>query len=264
MKETKLEPKISIITVCFNSEAHIEETILSVIHQSYPNKEYIIIDGGSTDRTLAIIEKYRDKIDYIVSEPDRGISDAFNKGISVATGDVIGIINSDDKLEVDALNIVAENFSDDVEVYRGLCKIWNDKTGFIYEETPTLYWPAIPIKMRGAHPATFVSQKAYAKYGMFDLDLKYAMDTDLFRRFSKYGATVKLIEVPLAYFRLGGVSQSDEKKRLRELIYILKKNGSSRFQVLLFSVYYRFRLWFKHFVMSLFGDDFRFKFTKKL
>ena len=258
------KPKISIITVCFNSEAHIEEAILSVIHQSYPNKEYIIIDGGSTDGTLAIIEKYKDKIDYFVSEPDKGISDAFNKGIKAATGDVIGIINSDDKLEVNALNIVAENYSDDIEVYRGLCKIWNDKTDFIYEETPTLYWPAIPIKMRGAHPATFVSHKAYEKYGMFDLDLKYAMDTDLLRRFSKYGANVKLIEAPLAYFRLGGVSQSDEKKRLRELICILKKNGSSRFQTFLFSGYYRFRLWFKHLVMSIFGDDYRFKFTKKL
>ena len=75
-------PKISIITVCFNSEAHIEETILSIVNQSYSNKEYVIIDGGSTDGTLDIIGKYRKKIDYFVSEPDRGISDAFNKGIN--------------------------------------------------------------------------------------------------------------------------------------------------------------------------------------
>ena len=90
------KPKISIITVCYNSEAHIEEAILSVINQSYDNKEYLVIDGGSKDGTLNIIEKYKDRIDYFVSEPDKGISDAFNKGIKAASGDIIGILNSDD------------------------------------------------------------------------------------------------------------------------------------------------------------------------
>ena len=84
-------PKISVITVSYNSATHLEECILSVINQSYDNKEYIIIDGGSTDGTLDIIDKYKDKIDYFISEPDNGISDAFNKGIKAATGDLIGI-----------------------------------------------------------------------------------------------------------------------------------------------------------------------------
>lgn len=257
-------PKISIITVCFNSEAHIEEAIQSVVNQSYPKKEYVIIDGGSTDGTLDIIDRYKNQIDYFISEPDRGISDAFNKGIKAATGDVVGIINSDDKLEENALQIIANEFEDNVDMYRGICRVWNDQTGFIYDETPTLYWPSIPIKMRGAHPATFVSMNAYRKFGLFDLDLKYAMDTDLFRRFSMNNAKVKFVDSPLAYFRLGGVSQSNERKRLHELCYILKKNGSSRLQVWAFSVYYRFRLMFKHFVMFWGGDDFRFRFTKKL
>ena len=90
------KPKISIITVCYNSEAHLEECIRSIVTQEYENNEYLVIDGGSKDGTLDIINKYRDKIAYFVSEPDKGISDAFNKGIKAATGDIIGILNSDD------------------------------------------------------------------------------------------------------------------------------------------------------------------------
>lgn len=255
------KPKISIITVCFNSEKHLEECIQSVIKQPYENKEYIIIDGGSTDGTIDIVEKYRDKIDYFISEPDEGISDAFNKGIKVATGDLVGIINSDDKLVDDALTDVAKYYDGQIDMYRGVCVIWNDKTNYQFDEIPTIYWPLIPIKMRGAHPATFVSREAYAKYGVYDKSLKMAMDTDLFVRFSQRNANVKFIDTHLAYFRLGGTSQTDEKRRLKELKRILKKNGATWLQVTIFSFYYRLRLLFKHFV-SLFGEDFRFKFTK--
>lgn len=255
--------KISIITVCYNSEKHIEEAILSVINQPYENKEYIIIDGGSTDGTLSVIEKYKEKIDYFVSEPDKGISDAFNKGIKAATGDVIGIINSDDKLETDALTKVAEVYTPEVDMYRGICYIWNDKTGFLFKDIPTLYWPAIPVKLRGAHPATFVSKAAYDRLGTFDINLKYSMDTDLFRRFSRANANVKFIDEPLAYFRLGGISQSDETARLKELMIILKKNGSNKIQRGIFWCTYKLRLSIKHIVMAIGGEDFRFKFTKK-
>lgn len=139
-------PKISIITVCYNSEKYLEETIQSVLRQNYQNVEYIIIDGGSTDNTVSIIDKYRQYITYFVSEPDNGISDAFNKGIRVATGDVIGIINSDDLLEEGALERVAQEYAPSVDWYRGDCKVWNDQTGFVFIEHPTLDWPAIPIK----------------------------------------------------------------------------------------------------------------------
>ena len=91
-------PKISIVTITFNSEHTVEETIKSVISQDYPNLEYIIIDGASKDGTLAVVDKYRGKIAKVISEPDNGISDAFNKGIRHSTGDIIGIINSDDVL----------------------------------------------------------------------------------------------------------------------------------------------------------------------
>ena len=89
-------PKVSIITVCFNSETTIRDTLESVLSQDYPNIEYIIIDGGSTDKTLVIIKEYKDRIAQIISEKDRGIYDAMNKGIQLATGEIVGMLNSDD------------------------------------------------------------------------------------------------------------------------------------------------------------------------
>ena len=119
-------PKISIITVCYNSSLHLEECMQSIINQSYENKEYIVIDGGSKDGTLDIINKYRDKIAYFVSEPDKGISDAFNKGMKAATGDIIGILNSDDYMMPGVLRKVADQYEDGIDVYRGYCLIWNE------------------------------------------------------------------------------------------------------------------------------------------
>lgn len=249
MKETKSEPKISIITVCFNSEAHIEKTIFSVVNQSYPNKEYIIIDGGSIDGTLAIIEKYRDKVDYFVSESDGGISDAFNKGIRAATGDIIGIINSDDKLVDGALQVVANHYSSEFEIYRGICRIWDPTTGYTIDEIPTMEWPFLPIKMKVSHPSTFITKFAYQKWGNYDVNLKYAMDFDLLQRMYMQKARAIRVDEPLAIFRLGGVSQQDEKARKKELCCILRKNGANSLQVLFFNLYYTLRLFVKHIVL---------------
>ena len=104
-------PKITLVTPCFNSAKYIEQTILSIIKQDYENLEYIIIDGGSTDGTVEIIQKYEDKIAYWVSEPDNGQSEAINKGIAKATGDIFNWVNADDYLESNALSQVAKAFS---------------------------------------------------------------------------------------------------------------------------------------------------------
>lgn len=257
-------PKISVITICYNSENHIEETILSVITQSYENKEYIIIDGGSTDSTLSIIEKYHDRIDYFISEPDKGISDAFNKGIKVASGDVIGIINSDDKLVEDALRIVANNYEDDVDLYRGVLKMWNDETGYVYNQYPTMNWAKLPIKMAVAHPSTFITKRAYNQYGGYNVGLKYSMDLDLLLRFERNQIVKKCIDYPLAYFRLGGVSQSNESKRQKEICMVLANNGSSKFDVICFRIYYKFRLTMKHLIINLFGKKIKSHFSKRI
>src|SRR6185369_15072253 len=109
-KSLPSKPLVTVITVVFNGAKHLDDTIRSVITQTYDNVEYIIIDGGSTDGTLDIIKKYEGKIDYWVSEKDKGISDAFNKGISLSTGNIIGIINADDWYELDAIQMVAERY----------------------------------------------------------------------------------------------------------------------------------------------------------
>ena len=110
-------PVISIVTVCFNSARTLEETMKSVLGQNYPALDYVVIDGGSTDGTLDIIDRYKDRLGYFKSEPDRGISDAFNKGIMNAKGDIICIINSDDILLPGALRAVAEHYDENVDVF---------------------------------------------------------------------------------------------------------------------------------------------------
>ena len=119
-------PRITIVTITFNSAATLEETIRSVTMQDYPALEYVIIDGGSSDGTLDIVQKYRERIQIVVSEPDKGISDAFNKGIARATGEIIGIINSDDILLPGALRELAEVYDPQVDVYSGLILFWNE------------------------------------------------------------------------------------------------------------------------------------------
>ena len=121
-------PKISIITITYNSAKTLERTIKSIIEQKYENLEYIIVDGGSTDSTLEIVKKYDTWISKWVSEPDSGISNAFNKGINMATGNVIGIINSDDGLMPGALQAISDSYEDGVDVYRGKVLLWKEDT----------------------------------------------------------------------------------------------------------------------------------------
>lgn len=123
-KKNSHNPVFTIITVCYNSAATIEKTIKSVLGQSFTDFEYIIIDGASTDGTLDIINKYRSGIATVVSEPDKGIYYAMNKGLSLARGRIVGIINSDDWYEPDALELVARAHeqSDGETIFHGLCK----------------------------------------------------------------------------------------------------------------------------------------------
>lgn len=118
--------KISVVTVCYNMEGTIEETILSVLNQNYPNLEYIIIDGNSTDDTMLIVNKYKDKISTIVSEPDNGMYDAIHKGFSMATGDILAWINADDSYMPWTFKYVNEVFTDlpDVDWIVGFRLLW--------------------------------------------------------------------------------------------------------------------------------------------
>lgn len=232
-----MKPRISVITIAYNSAKTIDKTINSVLNQNYDDLEYIIIDGGSTDGTVDIIKEYGSHISYWVSEEDEGISDAFNKGIKVATGDLIGILNSDDQYLPGALKIVADNYEDGTDVYRGSILIHEEgKSDYTYE--PSMRFGMLPLKVNVCHLPTFISQKAYAKYGNYDTNFKLAMDLDLLRRFYRKGAKFKKIDAVLGRFNVGGLSTEagiqrgfDERKK------VILNNGGNLFWILIYDVY---------------------------
>lgn len=223
--------KITIITVTCNSEKFLERAIRSIADQEYPNLEYIIVDGGSKDGTLDIIKKYEAIITKWISEPDKGISDAFNKGIDMSIGEIIGIINSDDGLEPGALDAVAEAYDPDVDVYRGKVMLWKEDSGTKVEEIPSMHISTDGMS-KISHQSTFIRKSAYKKYGTFKIEYRFAMDYDLLLRFERAGAKFKYVNHVLAFYSLGGLSfNSNEQERLRELIKIIKSHGAPKSDV---------------------------------
>ncbi len=222
-----MQPKISIVTITFNSESTVEDTIKSVVSQDYPNLEYIIIDGGSKDGTLEIVDRYRDRIAKVVSEPDEGISDAFNKGIKNATGDVVGIINSDDILLPGALSAVAAAYEEGVGVYRGNIYVWDSESNTKILAYPSMKFPLRTFKKRiVCHQSTFVAKSVYEKYGCFKTHFKFMMDVDLLVRLYEARVRFKYIPAELAMFRLGGVTSSSFLKKTGELENLFRENGA--------------------------------------
>ena len=225
----KNQPIISIITVCFNSEKHIEDTIKSVLSQKYNNLQYIIIDGGSKDKTMDIINKYKKEISTIISEPDKGISDAFNKGIQHAKGDLVGIVNSDDILLPESLLAIATSYQKgEYDIYRGNSIIWNPISNKKYREYPSLKFSTTPIFVNVAHESTFVTLNAYKKFGTYDIDLHYTMDLDFFIRAYKLGAKFKHVNHDVVQFRLGGATSTSMLKKRKDYIKMAYNNNASK------------------------------------
>ncbi len=220
-------PLITVITVVYNGAKYLEETILSVINQTYPNVEYIIIDGGSTDGTIDIIKKYEDYIDYWVSEKDKGIYDAMNKGITLCFGEIVGIINSDDWYEKDAFDKVINSMNqNEGDIYYGNMTIISEKTKQELEKRYTnekkLYFG-----MYLNHPSTFVKLKVYKKFDLFDAkNFKIAADYDLLLRNKINGSSFFLIDDCLAYMRDNGVSVKTMELTKMETEMVRKKNLS--------------------------------------
>lgn len=203
--------RISVITVCYNMAEYIEQTIVSVLSQNYANLEYIIIDGASTDGTKDIIEKYRDKLAYYISEPDNGMYDAINKGFSKATGDVIAWLNADDSYFPWTLATVSKVFSDYPETQ------WlGGKYAFLDEEgLLSNVFPKTSIRSRSdiangwcregvlgplQQESMFWRRELYIKAGGLDVTYRYAGDFELWMRFALYSELAK-IDIPLASFR---------------------------------------------------------------
>lgn len=235
---------VSIITVCFNSEKTISKTIESVLNQSYENIEYIIIDGASTDGTLAIVNQYRDSFKErlkVISEPDEGIYYAMNKGIELASGEIIGIINSDDRYEIDAVERVVDAYEEEGEpdyaVIFGNLRSWSENGELVGESQSRL--EGMSEKMTIAHPSTFVSRSTYREFGAFNTKYVSVADYDLIWRYSEE-SQIRFIKVDsvLANFTLGGMCSS--RKAGFDLYQLKKDRGqltAHQVRVLKFKAY---------------------------
>lgn len=229
-------PKISIITITYNSVKFLERAIQSILGQEYDNIEYIIVDGGSTDGTVEIIKKYSDRIARWISEPDNGICNAFNKGIQMATGDIIGIINSDDGLLPGALESIAEAYEEGVDVYRGKVLLWKEDTDTKVEEIPSMHFSFVGLN-NISHQSTFVTKRAYEKYGVFDETCRYVMDYDLLLRFQNKGAKFKYVDKTLAFYTLGGLTFTKvTKERVEEIVRVMRQNGATNIDIAIYRI----------------------------
>lgn len=262
MEGNRTLPKISIITIFYNSEKTIEETIKSVVSQNYENLEYIIIDGGSKDGTLDIVKKYENRIATIISEPDEGISDAFNKGIKYSTGEIIGIINSDDVLLPNALRSIADNYRHDIDVYSGNLLFWDCKTDDTFVSYPELKFDKLKLQYGVAHPSRFIRKDAYQKYGCYVKELRYNMDIELLCRFYKNGVSFLYVDKCLAKFRLGGTTNDNIYKKKADYQYFVKSFGGSSwdFKILWTKAIIKYNL--IQIGYKLFGDDLKFKISR--
>ena len=213
--------KISIITVSFNSAKTIKETIESILIQDYNNIEYIIIDGGSSDETINIVKSYSEKISYFISEKDNGIYDAMNKGIKAATGDIIGILNSDDFYPN---SFVLSNVARSFEKYN--CDAVYGDLVYVKAKDATQikrYWQAgnyNTSKIKNGwmlpHPTFFVKKVMYDRHGLYNSDLKRAADYEMILKLLyKENISVHYIPMILVKMRMGGASNSTFLNRIR-------------------------------------------------
>lgn len=225
--------KISIITVCYNSEATIQDTIESVINQTYEDIEYIIVDGASTDGTMEIIKQYRTKISKIISEPDNGIYDAMNKGVALATGDFIGVLNSDDMFInnniIQSLSQFLYNNPHLDGSYADLVFVKRNNTNIVTRKySSRIFSPKrIRFGIMCPHPTFYARRKLFETMGNFDTNYPIAADFELITRFIKGGAQLGRFSAIMVKMREGGISTSGFFQRVRqnfELVRACKKN----------------------------------------
>lgn len=208
----RTEPLVSIVTVVYNAADCLKETLESVIGQKYRNLEYILVDGGSTDQTLSIIKNYEDFIYYWVSEPDRGLYDAMNKGISLSTGQLIGILNAGDRYEPEAIAALVEHWQSETQpsIFTGNCRVLTEKLdqkslngdrAITESGNPQ----KLPIRMI-PHAAVFVTKDVYESQGLFDLGFKIASDFDFLCRCYQSGIPFHFIDQTLVTTDPRGIS----------------------------------------------------------
>lgn len=217
--------KISIITIVYNNVRDIEYTISSVLNQSYPDIEYIVIDGASTDGTLDIINRYKDRINTIVSEKDAGIYDAMNKGLALATGDYVLFLNSGDELyDNDTIRCIVEK-GKGADIIYGETKLVDEQRHIIADRrhrAPDKFdWQSFRYGMNICHQAIYIKRSITEPY---DLNYNLSADIDWIIRAAKKAKTTQNVHNYVARYLVGGMSQKRHRQSLKERYQIFKKH----------------------------------------
>ena len=219
-----MQPKLSVITIVYNNVRDIERTMLSVLNQTYPNIEYIIIDGDSTDGTREIIEKYSKKLAKFVSEEDKGIYDAMNKGLALATGDYVLFMNSGD--EIYDAETVCQVFdtAPGADIYYGETEMYNDNWESLgqrrHQAPDTFDWHSFKHGMCISHQAIYVKRSLAVSY---DLRYKYSADIDWIIRAAKNASSIVNTNIYVAKYLVGGMSKQKHWASLKERFRIFTK-----------------------------------------
>ena len=225
MKEKEI--KFSIITVCYNAVETIRKTIESVIHQSYKNFEYIVIDGGSNDGTLELINEYRDQIDVFVSEPDNGIYDAFNKGVKLATGDFISNLSADDVYNLDTLKLVLKTCLANPSALIYGDTYFIDENDIIFSSNNGCFdIQKITSGIGFMHPSTFIPKEVYDKVGLYSIskELYIASDADFLIKCFKNDVLFVKGDFKV-FMRTGGLSETSFYTAHKQYLISLKENN---------------------------------------
>lgn len=225
VQDCRATPTVSIITVSYNSARTIRDTIRSVQSQTYPHVEYIVIDGGSTDETVDILQENDAVIDTWISEPDQGIYDAMNKGICKSRGEIIGILNSDDWYEPQAIETAIQVFEsdDDVDLVHGAMNVWT-KEGDVHARYGSKERMPPEFVAPFHHPTCFVRRRVYSELGLFAQDLPTAADYDFMLRFMRSGRKEMYVDRVLANFRRGGATSQYSFSPYGQLWRVLRRN----------------------------------------
>lgn len=207
------QPLISIVTVVYNGVSTIEQTLISVLRQTYSHVEYIIVDGASSDGTIDIIRRYDPALSLWISEPDQGIGDAMNKGIKLASGDYVLMLHSDDYLHAnDCLENVAPYLRQGHDIVSG--RLMLDHGDGLQQRQPRPWNWRLNFKTSLWHQATFCHRGLFERIGLFNTGLQIAMDYDFFLRAYRAGVSAKLIEQVISVMRHSGISASTDPQTL--------------------------------------------------
>ncbi|MGV8093299.1 MAG: glycosyltransferase family 2 protein [Mangrovibacterium sp.] len=250
MRRQLKQPLVSIITVVLNGEKTIGRTIQSVLLQSYVNIEYILLDGGSTDKTVEIIRKFEndDRVRWI-SEPDQGIADAWNKGIKMASGEIIGLINADDWYEKDAVERILRYANNSSAILCGNVKLWNNPVKLSIKRSSIR---GIRSQMTIWHPGMFCPREIYERVGLYNTSLKLLMDYDFVIRCYFNGAEFRIIDEDIANMSFGGISNRLISKSMKEALAIKNKYFGTRirhfFEYAFFQVYFHAVIFLKRMI----------------